>query len=153
MDVKTAILATVAALYGIALRKGQGVPIVKAVLLCVILSLVAGCSTTTYNYTPKSVKIMPTAFAFDRPTASAEEVTGQVPGDGEEMILPDGSYFSTSGGGSAGNLWLIITQNDGTAQESRASAEVETDADIDANVNSLDKEAKEVEEIVIPPTG
>lgn len=110
-------------------------------ILCLIALAVVGCKSYTYNLTDKTVTFSPRAFAFERPAATVAEVTDQVTDSpGEEMILPDGSYFTTSGGGSAGNVWIIVTQNDGTEQDSKATADVSTEADIDANVNSLDEE-------------
>ena len=53
--------------------------------------------------------------------------------EGASMILPDGSYVKMSGGGSAGNLMLVVNQNDGTAQE--GSTKTDAQADITATAN------------------
>ena len=61
-------------------------------------------------------------------------IEGENEGGENELILPDGSYVTLTGTGSAGNLYLITNQNDGTEQTTKA--EVEAKLDADANVNS-----------------
>ena len=80
-----------------------------------LLLLVADCTTTneTYNWTPKTVQFERDSINLHPVPSKMEEFEGQTPGSGS-YILPDGSYFDMSGGGSAGNLTLILTQNDGT---------------------------------------
>lgn len=102
-----------------------------AVLLVCALALSACTtvhSTKIVRYEPGSVNLHPFPFKL-------EEVEGQE-GGGGEMILPDGTYFTLAGGGSAGNVMILTMQNDGTDQEGAS-----TEAKAAANVNSPDANA------------
>ena len=59
---------------------------------------------------------------------------GQTEGGKNELILPDGSYVTLTGTGSAGNLYLITNQNDGTEQTTDAKVDGKIDADVGEGV-------------------
>ena len=105
--------------------------------ICAVFALFAcavciGCSTvesTKYIiYETGSINLHPVPYALS-------EVEGQAGSPGE-MILPDGTYFAISGGGSANNLTLLTMQNDGTSQTSRGQVDAEVSPTVTGQGNA-----------------
>ena len=95
-------------------------------------------STKTVTFHENSINLHPMPVDL-----SAVEGEGENP-EGAGMILPDGSYVKLSGGGSAGNLMLVVNQNDGTEQA--ADTKTDATADVDATVPVDGKEFFVVDE-------
>jgi len=85
-------------------------------------------STKTVNFHRQSINLHPMPVKLDATEGEGEGPDGT---EGAGMILPDGSYVKLSGGGSAGNLMLVVNQNDGTEQA--ADTKTDATADIDAS--------------------
>lgn len=85
-------------------------------------------SNKTVTFHENSINLHPMPVALDATEGESPEGAG--------MILPDGSYVKLSGGGSAGNLMLVVNQNDGTAQT--ADTKTDATADVDATVPVVD---------------
>lgn len=78
------------------------------------------------NLHPPSVKVVEGSYADD------EE------GTGTEMVLPDGSYVTLTGGGAAGNLMLVVNQNDGTDQDAKTDAKASAAATVNSPNSTTD---------------
>lgn len=103
-------------------------------LLSVFLIL-PGCKSPggTDNTSTKMVIFMKDSIKLTVPDMDLKEGVYEAgTNEGTEVVLPDGSYVKLSGGGSAGNLMLVVNQNDGTDQEAKTDAQ----ASASANVNS-----------------
>jgi hypothetical protein len=85
-------------------------------------------STKTVNFHRQSINLHPMPVKLDATEGEGEGPDGT---EGAGMILPDGSYVKLSGGGSAGNLMLVVNQNDGTEQA--ADTKTDATADLDAS--------------------
>ena len=103
---------------------------ITSFIIIAALCAVAGCTSTgdswkSVTYEEGSINLHPFPVLMQE---------GENEGGQNEIILPDGSYVTLTGTGSAGNLYLITNLNDGTEQ----TTETKTDAslDADANVNS-----------------
>jgi len=98
---------------------------IVAVALCVV-----GCKSPfgTTNISNKTITFETGAF----PGWGAEDLKvtegSYESSEGTSMTLPDGSKVMLTGGGAAGNLMLVIMQNDGTDQDTRTDAAATVDA-------------------------
>ena len=104
--------------------------IAAAACVAIVLAL-GGCRSPfgTTIKTPKTVYFAEGSITLNPVPCTVSAVEGE-DADGAEMVFPDGSYVTLSGGGSAGNLMLVIMQNDGTEARTDAAAKA------GANVNS-----------------
>ena len=91
-------------------------------------------STKTVNFHRQSINLHPMPVKLDATEGEGEGPDGT---EGAGMILPDGSYVKLSGGGSAGNLMLVVNQNDGTEQT--ADTKTDAQADVTADVPVVDE--------------
>ena len=100
----------------------------KASVVLLVLLLV-GCKSPfgTTNTSHKYVYFMKDSINLHPAPTQVAETEGES-SEGTELVFPDGSYLSLSGGGAAGNLMLTVMQNDGTDQTTKSDAKAAANA-------------------------
>ena len=100
---------------------------IVAVALCVV-----GCKSPlgTDMESTKTIYFAEGSVVYNPPDITVGEGEYEATEDGTTLTLPDGSILRLTGGGAAGNLFIINMQNDGTTQ----AAKTDATADLDATV-------------------
>ena len=93
--------------------------------------------TRTVNTTTKRIIFEENSINLHPMAVKVTEVEGQVETTGTEMVFPDGSYVTLTGGGAAGNLTVVPMQNDGVQQD--ADTKTDAQADVTADVPVVDE--------------
>jgi len=101
--------------------------IALAVLVCAV-----GCKSPmgTDMVSTKTITFAQGSVVFNPPNITVEEGAYESTADGSTLTLPDGSVLKLTGGGAAGNLFIINMQNDGTDQAAKTDANATVDADV-----------------------
>ena len=101
-----------------------------AIVVAAALALM-GCKSPfgTDYISVKKVEFAENSINLHPMPVKVEEVEGEA-GEGTEFVFPDGSYLTLTGGGAAGNLMLVVNQNDGTTQDVKTDAKAEVTADV-----------------------
>ncbi len=102
------------------------------VLAVALLALTAGCKSplgTDYTST-KRIIFEEGSIALAPMPVEVKEGEYETPPDGTTLTLADGSVLKLTGGGAAGNLFLINMQNDGTEQQVKTDAKADVKADV-----------------------
>lgn len=104
---------------------------IPLILLALVVCAV-GCKSPmgTDMESTKTIHFAEGSVVYNPPDITVEEGAYEASADGTTLTLPDGSILKLTGGGAAGNLFIINMQNDGTDQQAKTDAKAEVDADV-----------------------